>query len=320
MDAWPELPMEAWKDTLATLHRYTQIIGKVRLELAPMTNHWWQVVLYVTARGLTTSPIPHGQGTFEIDFDFIDHELFFRTSDGLERVLALEARPVAEFYRDVMATLRSLGIEVSINDKPQEIADDITPFSEDRHHASYDPEYAHRWWLALVQADSILKEFRARFTGKCSPVHVFWGGFDLAVTRFSGRPAPERPGADAVTREAYGDEVISAGFWPGTEQLGGPAFYCYAAPEPQGFSSADIRPSTAWYDTGFKEYLLKYDDVRTAANPRQTVLDFCQSIYEAGANLGGWDRARLERPLIVPHPAARDTRGTTAPEQPAPAQ
>lgn len=321
MDAWPELPWEAWKDTLATLHRYTQIIGKVRLELAPMTNHWWQVALYLTARGLTTSPIPHGQGVFQVDFDFIDHELILRTSDGLERVLALEPRPVAEFYRDVMATLRSLGIDVTINETPQEIPDDTTPFGEDRHHASYDPEYAHRWWLALVQAHRVLEEFRARFTGKCSPVHVFWGGFDLAVTRFSGRPAPERPGADVVTREGYSEEVISAGFWPGTEQLGGPAFYSYAAPEPPGFATADFHPRTAWYDAGFKEYLLKYDDVRAAPNPRQLLLDFFQSTYEAGATRGGWDRARLERPLITFHRAAGDasTRDATAPEQPAPA-
>ena len=313
MDAWPQLPLEAWKDTLATLHRYTQIIGKVRLELAPMVNHWWQVALYVTARGLTTSPIPSGQGVFEVDFDFIDHELLLRTSDGEQRVLALEARPVAEFYRDVMATLRSLGIDVSINDTPQEIPDDLTRFSEDRHHAAYDPEYVHRWWLALVQADSVLKEFRARFTGKCSPVHFFWGSFDLAVTRFSGRPAPERPGADPVTREAYCEEVSSVGFWPGTEQLGGPAFYSYATPEPPGFSTAAIRPRAAWYDPALKEYLLKYDDVRTAADPKQLLLDFCQSTYEAGAELGGWDRERLERPLI-------GARGALAPEQPVPAR
>lgn len=313
MDAWPELPLAAWKDTLATLHRYTQIIGKVRLELAPMTNHWWQVPLYVTARGLTTSPIPFGRGVFEVDFDFVGHELLFRTSDGAQRVLALEARPVAEFYRDVLATLRSLGIEVSINDTPQEIPDDLTPFSEDRHHAAYEPEYVHRWWLAMLQADSVLEEFRARFTGKCSPVHFFWGSFDLAVTRFSGRPAPARPGADPVTREAYCEEVISAGFWPGTEQLGGPAFYCYAAPEPPGFSTAAMRPLAAWYDPALKEYLLKYDDVRTAAEPKQLVLDFCQSTYEAGAELGGWDRERLERPLIR-------ARGAIAPEQPVPAR
>ncbi|MCY1081718.1 DUF5996 family protein [Archangium lansingense] len=312
MDAWPELPLEEWKDTLATLHRYTQVIGKVRLELAPMMNHWWQVALYVTARGLTTSPIPSGQGSFEADFDFINHELLLSTSDGEQRVLALEPRPVAEFYRDVMATLRSMGIDVAINDTPQEIPDDLTPFSEDRHHASYDPEYAHRWWLALVQADTVLKEFRGRFTGKCSPVHFFWGSFDMAVTRFSGRPAPERPGADPVTREAYCEEVISAGFWPGTDQLGGPAFYCYATPEPPGFAKAAIHPRAAWYDPTFKEFLLKYDDVRAASNPRQLLLDFFQSTYEAGANLGGWNRERLERPLIRAHAA-------TAPEQPVPA-
>jgi uncharacterized protein DUF5996 len=316
MDAWPELPLRAWKDTLATLHRYTQVIGKVRLALAPRMNHWWQVALYVTARGLTTSPIPFARGVFEVDFDFIDHELFFRTSTGEQRVLALEARPVAEFYRDVLATLRSLGVEVTISDVPQEIPDDLTRFSEDRHHASYDPEYAHRWWLALVRADTLLKEFRARFTGKCSPVNFYWGSFDLAVTRFSGRPAPERPGADAITREAYCEEVISAGFWPGTEQLGGPAFYCYAAPEPPGFSTADIRPRAAWYDSGLKEYLLKYDDVRKARDPRALLLDFFQSTYDAGADLAKWDRARLERPLITPGRPVEAT-GATLPEQPA---
>jgi hypothetical protein len=315
MDAWPELPLREWKDTLATLHRYTQIIGKVRLALAPRMNHWWQVALYVTARGLTTSPIPFSRGIFEVDFDFIDHELLLRTSTGEQRVLALEARPVAEFYRDVMATLRSLGIEVTISDVPQEIPDDRTRFSEDRHHASYDPEYAHRWWLALVQADTLLKEFRARFTGKCSPVNFYWGSFDLAVTRFSGRPAPERPGADIITREAYCEEVISAGLWPGTEQLGGPAFYCYAAPEPPGFSTADIRPRAAWYDSNFKEYLLKYDDVRRASDPRAFLLDFLQSTYDAGADLGKWDRARLERPLLTSARAAKVT-GATLPEQP----
>jgi hypothetical protein len=220
-----------------------------------------------------------------------------------------------------MATLRSLGIEVDIRDVPVEIPSDTTPFHEDRHHASYDAEYVQRWWRALVQADTVLKEFRGRFTGKCSPVHFFWGSFDLAVTRFSGRLAPERPDADVVTREAYCEEVISAGFWPGAEQTKGAAFYCYAAPEPAGFSTTKVRPGAAWYDEGFKEFLLSYDEVRRAADPKGLLMEFLQSTYEAGATLGSWDRKRLERPLITParRVEAPHYRGGTLPEQPAPA-
>ncbi|HSP81644.1 MAG TPA: DUF5996 family protein [Myxococcaceae bacterium] len=311
MEAWPELPLEEWKDTCATLHRYTQVIGKVRLALAPMMNHWWQVALYVTARGLSTSPMPSGSCLVQVDFDFIDHELRFLTSDGEQRVMELESRPVAEFYMDALATLRSLGIEVSISDVPCEIPDDRTPFGEDWHHATYVPEQAWRWWRALVQAHRVFERFRARFTGKCSPVHFFWGSFDLAVTRFSGRLAPERPGADAVTREAYREELLSAGFWPGTEQTGGAAFYCYAAPEPPGFATARVRPRAARYAPELGEYLLPYEEVRRAGEPDALLLDFLQSTYEAGAELGGWERERLERPLITPrisrtrHPAAR---------------
>lgn len=296
---WPELPYEAWKDTYATLHRYCQIIGKVRLALAPMTNHWWQVPLYVTARGLTTSPIPFARGIFEVDFDFILNELLIRTSDDRIRVRLLEPRPVDEFYRDIMATLRSLGIEVSIRDVPVEIPDDVTPFSQDTHHASYDADAVSRFWHILLRADTVLKEFRARFTGKCSPVHFFWGSFDHAVTRFSGRPAPERPGADIVTQEAYCEEVSSAGFWPGNAQTGGAVFYSYAAPEPAGFAEARVIPSAARYDTTFKEFLLPYDAVRQSSDPHGMLLDFFQSTYEAAANLGGWDRAQLERPLMT---------------------
>ncbi len=298
-EAWPELPLEAWKDTYATLHRYTQIIGKVRLALAPPMNHWWQVPLYISSRGLTTSPIPYASGIFEVEFDFLEHALYFRTDSGGAQKLALEPRPVAEFYQDVMATLRTLGIEVHIRDVPTEIPDDLTPFSEDRHHAAYDAKYAQRWWRAMVSAYTVLTEFRARFTGKCSPVHFFWGSFDMAVTRFSGKRAPDKPEVDTVTREAYCEEVISAGFWPGTERVGGACFYCYAAPEPPGFSQASVMPAAAWYDTGFKQFLLRYDDVRSAPKPRARLLDFLQSTYEAGATLGGWDRARLERPLFL---------------------
>lgn len=298
-EAWPELPYEAWQPTYSTLHRYLQIIGKVRLALAPKMNHWWQVALYVTARGLTTSPIPYARGVFEVDLDFINHELRIATSDDLLRVRELQARPVAEFYRDLMATLRSVGVEVSIWDVPVEIPDDKTRFSKDFHHNAYDAEAVHRFWRVLVQVDAVMKEFRARFTGKCSPVHFYWGSFDHAVTRFSGRPAPEREGADIVTREAYCEEVSSAGFWPGNKDTGGPVFYCYAAPEPPGFAQARVLPSAARYDTAFKEFLLPYDAVRQSSDPRGMLLDFFQSTYEAAADLGQWDRERLERPLIT---------------------
>ncbi|MCY1015509.1 DUF5996 family protein [Pyxidicoccus sp. MSG2] len=320
--AWPELPLEAWRDSQATLHRYTQILGKVKLALTPPQNHWWNVTFRVMARGLTTGLIPYGSGGFEVDFDFVGHELLFRTSGGETRVLALESRPVAEFYRDVMATLRSLGVEVRIWDVPVEIPDDTTRFSEDRHHATYQPEYVQRWFQALLQSALVLEEFRTRFTGKCSPVHFFWGGFDLAVTRFSGRLAPERPGADIITRESYCEEVCSAGFWPGTPETKGAAFYSYAAPEPEGYSTASVRPAAARYDQGgFNEYLLTYDDVRRAGNPRALLLDFFQSTYDACADLGGWDRARLERPLYLPehpHEGRAPEASATLPEQPSP--
>ena len=318
-DAWPELPLEAWRDSFATLHRYTQILGKVKLALTPPQNHFWNVTFRVTARGLTTGPLPYGNGAFEVDFDFLAHELHFRTVRGDTRVLGLESRPVADFYRDVMATLRSLGVEVRIWETPVEIPEDTTPFGEDRHHATYQPEYVQRWWRALLQSSVVLEAFRARFTGKCSPVHFFWGSFDLAVTRFSGRPAPERPGADVVTREAYCEEVCSAGFWPGTPETKGAAFYCYASPEPAGFSAASVRPASAAYHPVFKEYLLGYDDVRRSGDPKSCLLDFLQSTYEACADLGAWERPRLERPLYLPvRPAAsRAAESATLPEQPA---
>ncbi len=319
---WPPLPLEEWQDTYATLHRYTQVLGKVKLALTPPLNHWWNVAFRVTARGMTTGLIPAGDDAFEVDFDFRSHELYFRSTRGPTRVMALEPRPVAEFYRDVMATLRSLGVDVRIWDHPVEIPDDATPFGEDWHHASYDGEAVERWWRAMVQTTLVFEEFRARFTGKCSPVHFFWGSFDLAVTRFSGRRAPERPGADPITQEAYCEEVSSAGFWPGMQATGGAAFYSYAAPEPQGFASARVRPLAARYDAGIKEYLLAYDDVRQAEDPKALLLDFLQSTYEACADLGGWERDRLERTLIIPESrrAPQEEAAAEAPvaEQPSP--
>jgi hypothetical protein len=292
--SWPELPLEAWQDTYATLHMWTQIAGKVRLALSPRVNHWWEVPLYVNARGLTTSAIPYGDGDFEIQFDFIAHKLEIQTSWGSSKTLALKPRSVADFYAEFMAAMRSLGIAVKIWTLPCEVPNPVR-FESDTQHASYDPEYAHRFWQILVSCENIFEEFRARFVGKCSPVHFFWGSFDLAVTRFSGRRAPERPGADAITREAYSHEVISAGFWPGGGDIKGAAFYAYAAPEPAGFAEEKVKPSAAFYHPQMKEFLLMYDDVRRAATPREAVLEFLQSTYEAGANLANWDRRELER-------------------------
>ena len=293
VDGWPELHIADWQATRDTLHMWTQIVGKIRLKQSPLVNHWWEVPLYVTARGLTTSPIPYGGGAFEILFDFIGHRLLIETSPGPARELALRAHSVAEFYEELMAALHQLGIYVKIWTVPQEVPSPIR-FEEDRTHASYDPDYVNRFWRILVSADAIFKEFRGRFLGKSSPVHFFWGSFDLAVTRFSGRRAPERPGADPITREAYSHEVISAGFWPGTGDTDA-VFYAYAAPEPQGFSKQLVSPPQSFYSTQFSEFLLKYDDVRKATSPREALLEFLQSTYEAGATLGNWDRESLER-------------------------
>jgi hypothetical protein len=293
-DAWPELPLEAWQDTYATLHLWTQIVGKVRLALSPRVNHWWEVPLYVSARGLTTSAIPYGNEIFEVQFDFIEHELVIQTSWGASKTMELEPRSVAEFYAEFMSALRSLGIEVKIWTMPCEVPKPVR-FDRDTQHASYDREYAHRLWKILVLCDSIFEEFRAGFIGKDSPVHFFWGSFDLCVTRFSGRRAPERPGADSITREAYSHEVISAGFWPGGGDIKGAAFYAYAAPEPPGLAEEKVKPAAAFYHPGMKEFLLMYDDVRSAASPREALLSFLQSTYEAGANLARWDRKELER-------------------------
>ena len=270
------------------------MVGKVRLALGPRVNHWWGVALYVTARGLTTSPIPYGDGAFEIVFDFIDHTLTIEVSDGRRHTIALRPRMVADFFDIFMRALDDLHLRVRIWPMPVEVPDPIR-FTEDRVHTAYDADAAHQWWRALVHVDTVLQEFRAGFIGKSSPVHFWWGGFDLAVTRFSGRRAPERPGADAITREGYSHEVISAGFWPGGGAITEAAFYAYAAPEPAGFKDARVEPAAAFYSPDFNEFLLKYDDVRRAASPREALLQFLQTTYDAGASLGNWNRAELER-------------------------
>lgn len=293
-EVWPALPLAEWRDTYATLHMWAQIVGKVRLVLSPRVNHFWEVPLYVTPRGLTTSAIPYGTRHFDLTFDFIAHKLLVMTSEGDLRRIALEPKSVADFYEELMSLLRELGLEVKIHARPDEVADPV-PFAEDRVHATYNAEHAERFWRVLVQADRVFKEFRGRFLGKCSPVHFFWGSFDLAVTRFSGRRAPEREGADSITREAYSHECISHGFWPGGGAIDGAAFYSYAAPEPAGLKEAKIRPAEALYSTEMSEFLLMYDDVRRADSPDAALMEFLQSTYEAGANLAGWDRAALER-------------------------
>ena len=291
---WPSLPLEEWKDTCATLHMWTQVVGKVRLAQTPLVNHWWNVPLYVSARGLTTTAMPHGERFFEMEFDFIKHELVTKSSDGEMASIKLEPMSVAAFYAKTMDMLRELELEVRIWKMPVEIADPI-PFDQDEQHASYDPEYTHRLWQVLRASDKVLQEFRARFIGKSSPVHFFWGSFDLAVTRFSGRTAPPRPDADPITREAYSHEVISHGWWPGHGPLGKPAFYSYTAPAPEGLNSASLRPDKAFWSNELSEFLMYYDDVRTAANPDESLMEFLQSTYEAGANLANWDRSSLER-------------------------
>lgn len=302
MEPWPELfDFHAWRDTRDTLQRYLQIAGKVRLALSPMTNHYWQSALYVTARGITTSPIPYAAGSFEIDFDFLDHELRFTSSWGDERVLALDGRPVAEFYVETLATLRSIGVQVGIWDIPVEV-EDRTPFHKDYHHDAYDSEAVERWFRALVSADKVMKEFRSRFTGKCSPVHFWWGGMDLAVTRFSGRRADTSRFSDAVQRESYSEECQSVGFWPGDERSPHAAFYSYAAPEPSKFSELESLPKGAFYSDELHEYLMPYEALRHQEAPNDALLEFFQSTYVAAADLGRWDREMLERPLIQAPP------------------
>ncbi len=297
-NVWPALPFAEWKDTAITLHMWTQIVGKIRLTLTPWTNHSWHVTLYVTSRGLTTSPIPHGVCTFEIQFDFIDHQLLVDKSDGARRKLELKPQSVADFYRTLMRTLEDLDLPVTINTMPNEIENPV-PLDQDEEHHSYDPEYANRFWRVLVQSDRVFKEFRSRFCGKCSPVHFFWGSFDLAVTRFSGRPAPPHPGGvphlpDAITREAYSQEVSSLGFWPGNAAIPTPVFYSYAYPEPPGFAGAKVQPPEVYYESKLREYILPYDAVRTAEKSDEVLLDFAQSAYDAASKLGKWDRDALE--------------------------
>jgi hypothetical protein len=300
---WPDLPYASWRETAATLQLWTQIVGKVRLTLTPWLNHGWQVPLYITARGLGTLPIPAGREILEIEFDFISHRLVARTSQGGERELPLEPQPVADFYHRVIDLLDDIGVAIVIHEMPNEVPNPIR-FSEDRTHAAYDPAAAHRFWLALVQADRVFKRFRTGFLGKGSPVHFFWGSFDLAVTRFSGRTAPRHPGGvpglpDAVTREAYSHEVSSAGFWPGNEAFPQAAFYSYAYPEPTGFRDRPVTPG-AHFDKTLGEFILPYDTMRTAPEPDALLLDFLSTTYAAAAETGGWDRKSLECPIGIP--------------------
>jgi hypothetical protein len=296
--AWPVLTYDEFRDTQATLHRWTQIVGKIRLVQTPWVNHSWHVPLYLTARGLTTSPIAYGSRIFEIEFDFVDHQLRIQTLEGRTETLRLAPRAVADFYRELFERLASLGLEISIRTMPNEIPD-ATPLDQDREHTAYDPEQVTRFWHALAQADRVFKAFRARFIGKSSPVHFFWGSFDLAVTRFSGRRAPTHPGGvpnlpDWVAREAYSHEVSSSGFWPGGDATPYPVFYAYAYPEPAGFKSASLRPAAARYDSTLGEFILPYEDVRQSPSPDATLLEFLQTSYEAAADLAGWDRRALE--------------------------
>ncbi len=305
-EEWPEAPTDGWLPTAATLQMWSQVVGKVRLARSPRENHWWHVALYLTARGLTTSPIPDGSGAFQVDFDFLDHRLVIATSDGRREEMKLsDIRSVADFYAGFMERLAALGINVAIWPVPVEVVVAV-PFAENGGGCVYVPEVAERLWRILLLADKALKRFRGDFLGKASPSHFFWGSFDLAMTRFSGRPAPKHPGgvpnlADWVTREAYSHEVWSAGFWPGT--AGGyerPAFYAYAYPEPAGFSAATVAPAAASYNTTLREYLLPYDSIRTLADPGEAVAAFLQSTYDAVADLGAWDRAQLERARAAP--------------------
>jgi hypothetical protein len=299
---WPKLTLDEWAPTQTTLHRWTQIVGKTRLALAPMQNHWWQVVLYVTERGLTTSPIPYDRRTFDVNFDFNDHVLIARTSDGDSDVMELPGLSVGDFYSRYMSMLRSLGIEIRIMPVPMELMD-TTSFVDDREHASYDPDAVRRCWQILLQSDRVLRRFRGRFIGKSSPSHFWWGGFDLACTRFSGRPAPLHPGGipncpDWVTTEAYSHECISAGWWPGMlgSPVAEPAFYAYSYPEPAGCDAALVRPAAAYYHPVMREWILPYESVRSSPDPEGALLEFLESTYEAAANLAKWDRKTLERP------------------------
>jgi hypothetical protein len=291
---WPELKWADWQKTADTLHMWTQIVGKTRLALSPLQAHWWNVPLYVSARGLNTSAMPDGSEFLEVAFDFVSHELKFSISSGATLSTPLRAQSVADFYREYQRSLSELGVSVPIHPVPVELQHPI-PFAEDTQHASYDPDAAHRFWRVLMSTDKIFQQFSSRFVGKVSPVHFFWGSFDLAVTRFSGRPAPPREGADAITREAYSREVISAGFWPGNGGFGEAAFYCYAAPAPKGLDSVSILPPKASYNQALGEFIYLYEDLRKESSPDEALLAFLESTYEAGATLAKWDRPLLER-------------------------
>ena len=297
-NSWPALPLAQWKDTYGTLHMWTQIVGKIRLALAPLVNHWWNVTLYITPRGLTTSAMPYNDRLIRIDFDFIDHMVLIQTTDGSTKSISLRPRPVAEFYQEMMAAIGSLGMPVKIWTTPVEVPD-RTPFENDRKHAAYDPEYAQRVWRIMAQASRVFTEFRSRFIGKVSPIHFFWGSFDLAVTRFSGRTAPSHPGVPNCGRfvavEAYSHEVSSCGFWPGGGPVNEPSFYAYAYPEPQAFKDYPVKPPEAFYHTGMGEFLLPYDVVRNAKSPDEVLLSFMQTTYEAAATCAKWERRALER-------------------------
>jgi Family of unknown function (DUF5996) len=289
---WPALPLEEWEATYRTLQLWTQIVGKVRLTLTPKVNHWWNCALYVTPRGLTTSAIPYRGSDFELEFNFLDHRLDLSTSGGKRDSVPLALTLVATFYREVMAMLTDAGIEVAINTTPQELPDPV-PFDQDDIHKSYDAEYAQRFWRILLSTDTVLHEFRSRFVGKCSPVHFFWGSFDICCTRFNGKRAPARKGV--ITSEAYSHECSSIGWWPGGGDMKGAAFYAYNAPAPKGYGTQPAKPASAFYNDKMSEYFLMYDDVRRDASPRKAILDFAQSTYEIGADLADWDRAPLER-------------------------
>ena len=292
-DPWPELPYDAWKDTYATLHMWSQVVGKIALAQAAPVNHSWAIALLVTARGLQTRALPHGHHSFTIEFDFIDHRLVIERSDGDRRTLPLESRSVADFYRDVMATLAAMALEVKIWTMPVEIPSPVA-FEQDTIHHTYDPEFANRFWRILVQVERVFTAARCQFVGKCSPAHFFWGSFDLAISRFSGRLAPPREGP-AFMREAYSHEVISQGFWPGSGPLVEPAFYAYAVPEPAGLKTARVQPEGAYYHHDLNEFVLPYEAVRTAPSPDAALTAFIDSTYRQAATLGDWDRGALER-------------------------
>jgi len=290
-ERWPPLPLHEWQDTYRTLHMWTQIIGKIRMTLSPPMNHWWHVTLYVNSRGLTTGPIPYPPGIFEIQFDFQKHEVSISTSEGISASRPLRAESVADFYGGIFETLASLGISAEIDVKPQEVVD-AAPFDRDTANCSYDTQYAHRFWRVLLSSAKVFERFRAKFMGKCSPVHFFWGSFDLACTRFSGRPAPPRKGV--ISGPAYSHEVCSAGFWPGGGVVDGPAYYSYTAPQPTGVENQSIRPAAASWNPQLSEFILMYDDVRRVESPEQCLYEFLESTYDVGAGLAKWDRAQLE--------------------------